>query len=105
MKSTGRKTSKARFWKKFLRLTRGRVGVIRALEVICLEERDPAFGKIIDTLKTSIESGATLTEALARHPSEFSISVMELVKTAEKTGAWDEILTEIAEGLEDGTFD
>ena len=29
----------------------------------------------------------------------------ELVRAAEKTGAWDEVLCEITEGLEEGTFD
>jgi len=41
---------------------------------------------------------------VGRFPREFSPAVRELVKTAEKTGAWDDILQEIADGLQEGTF-
>jgi len=95
----------AMFWRKFLRLTRGRVGVLRALEVISEEEKDDRFRKLVDAIRAAMVRGATLSESVRSFPGMFSPSVLELVKTAEKTGAWDEILLEIADGLRDGTFD
>lgn len=92
------------FWRKFLRLTRGRVPVSRALAVIGEEERDAGFQAIIRALQRTIEGGAPLSEGLAQHPEEFSAAVRELVRTAEKTGAWDDILVEIADGISEGTF-
>ena len=94
-----------RFWKKLLRLTRGRVTVLRALEVIGKEETDPAFREVVEAIRLTVEKGSPLSAAALKHPAFFSHSVAELLKTAEKCGAWDEILQEIAEGLEDGTFD
>ena len=93
----------ARFWKKFLRLTRGRITPIRALEIIRREEQDDSFSEIIGDLIEVMRGGIELSEAMEKHSSEFSLSIVELVQSAEKTGAWDEILAEIATGLEDGT--
>jgi type II secretory pathway component PulF len=95
---------RAKFWRKFLRLTRGRVPVLRALSVISEEETDSAFRKRIDEIRRAMDRGHTLSEAIGKFRRDFSPSIVELVKTAEKTGAWDEILQEIADGLQDGTF-
>lgn len=95
----------ARFWRKFMRLTRGRVGVVRALEVIMEEEADAGFRSVLQSLHDTVEKRAPLSDAIDAHPAEFSASVRELVRTAEKTGAWDDIISEIADGLAEGTFD
>lgn len=96
---------RAKFWKKYLRLTRGRVTAIRALQLAAQEEKDPAFRQTLDSVHRAVDSGAPLSDAIREHPADFSPSVVELVRTAEKTGAWDEILLEIAEGLSEGTFE
>ncbi len=94
----------ARFWRKFLRLTRGRVTVLRALQLAAEEESHAIFRETLTAVYRAVESGSLLSEALKQHPDHFSPSVVELVRTAEKTGAWDEILIEIADGLAEGTF-
>jgi type IV pilus assembly protein PilC len=105
MGETDKRLKWARFWRKFLRLTRGRVPVIRALDVIAREERDEADRALVVAVRDALERGDAMSEALARHPEVFSPAVIELARTAEKTGAWDEVVEEIAGGLEDGTFD
>lgn len=105
METSDRQIRAARFWKKFLRLTRGRVPVMRALDVISGEEKNTAFKNVVADIQKAMAGGMTLSEAVAEHPEHFSPSIRELVRTAEKTGAWDEILAEIADGLADGTFD
>ena len=95
----------ARFWRKFLRLTRGRIPVLKALEVIVEEETHPVLRVKLGTVLQAMERGAVMSEALAGVTPCFSLSAVELVRSAEKSGAWDEILLEIAEGLEEGTFD
>jgi hypothetical protein len=105
MADPDRHAAHKRLWKKYLRLTRGRVSILRALKVIGDEERDPAFKDIIFSIRKDLETDATLSEAIAKHASEFSPSIIELVKAAEQSGAWDEILQEIVDGLEDNTFE
>lgn len=104
MQASENQLNKARFWKKFLRLTRGRVPVMRTLEVILQEETDDSFKKTLSSILSDVEKGTSLQQALGKHPAEFSASILELIKTAEKCGAWDEILQEVTDGLEEGTF-
>ncbi len=92
-------------WRKLLRLTRGRVPLLRALEIAGEEETDISLKNVLHDLKRNVEQGATLAEAVARHPTVFSLSIRELIRAAEKTGAWEEVLEEMAAGLEEGTFD
>lgn len=105
MEVSDKQLRQARFWRKLLRLSRGRVAVLRALEVIATEERDSDFKAIVSDIHERVENGAVLSEALEEHAAEFSLSVREMVKTAEKCGAWDEILAETAQGLQEGTFE
>jgi len=99
-----RKHVQARFWRKLMRLTRGRVPLLRALEIIAAEEASVAFRSIVCAIREAMEGGAPLSEAVCVHDQEFSLAVIELVRAAEKSGAWDEVLEEIAGGLEEGTF-
>ncbi len=94
----------AHAWRKFMRLTRGRIPTLRALEVILLEEKDPEISAFFSTLSKEMNDGSTMSEAVEKHGKLVSPSVLELLRYAEKTGAWDEILLEIADGLEEGTF-
>jgi len=93
-----------RIWKKLLRLTRGRITMIRALDIVIAEETDPETRDVLAAMAAELKAGATLSDTVAARPETFSPSVRELIKAAEKTGAWDEILQEIADGLCDGTF-
>ena len=69
------------------------------------EERDPEFKKVLQSIHGDVDSGSTLADAIKKFPGEFSRSITELIKTAEKCGAWDEILKEITDGLAEGTFE
>jgi len=95
----------ARFWRKFQLLTRGRLDVRRAMDVIVEEERDPELKRTLQQLRTSLNEGQPLSEALAAFPGEFSRAVRELIRSAEHTGAWDEILPLISQGLDDSTLE
>ncbi len=93
-----------RFWRKYLRLTRAGVLVTKALEIIALEETDEAFCNTVTAIQGEIANGVRMSDALAKFPDEFSVAQLELVKVAEKRGAWDEVLQELVDGLLDGTF-
>jgi len=78
--------------------------VLKALEVMVAEEGDPILRSVLEQMLHGVENGSAISDALAHVVPAMSRSVIELVRSAEKTGAWDEILLEIAEGLEEGTF-
>ncbi len=98
------RTRRSAFWRKYMRLTRAGVLSLRALEIMRQEEDDVRFAAIVASILHRMEGGSSMSIALTAHPSEFSISEVEMIKTAEKRGAWDEILLELADGLADGSF-
>ena len=104
MKVTKKQLRLAGFWRKYLRLTRGRVGVLRALEIMAEEEVDKDFQAVICEIHDDMQNGLLLREAIEKHSAEFSLSVREMVRAAEKSGAWDEVIPEIVAGLEEGVF-
>lgn len=93
-----------RFWKKYLRLTRAGVGTLRALEVIQAEESDDDFRTLIGSLLQTLTEGQVLSHALGQHPEVFSLTVREMILTAERNGHWDLVIEELADGLLEGTF-
>ena len=93
------------FWRKLHKLTRGRIDVLRAMEICIKEESDADFRSVLEAVYSTLRSGTLLSEALDKQPEVFSVSVRELVRSAERSGAWDDILPIIAEGLTDETFD
>lgn len=94
-----------KFWRKYLRLTRAGIMVLRALDLARQEERNDEFRKVIEDIHGQVERGVTLSKAIQEHQPEFSLSEIEMIRTAEKRGAWDEVLEELADGLRDGTFE
>jgi type II secretory pathway component PulF len=94
----------ARDWKKLLRLTRGRVPLLRALDVLAEEAALSEHQALWKAVLADLDNGATFTEAIINRPETFSRSVRELVLVAERSGEWDAILEEIADGLAEGTF-
>jgi len=86
-------------------LTRGRIDTFHAFEVIIEEIADTEFRTAIQSVYDSLRGGKKLSEALGEQPGAFCLSIRELVASAEKSGAWDDVLPVIIEGLEDGTFE
>ena len=100
-----RQQQQGRFWKKYLRLTRAGVTALRAFEILYEEEQDEAFRRVITRLQAALEEGMQLSEAMGGTGQVFSLSSIELIRTAEKSGQWDLAMEELADGLLEGTFD
>ena len=105
MDLTPRQRQQGRFWKKYLRLTRAGVTTLRSLEIIVEEETDEVFRDVVQYLHDRMREGYPLSESMRDREEHFSLSVRELVRTAEKEGNWDLVLDELADGLMEGTFE
>jgi len=105
MDITPRQLQLGRFWKKYLRLTRAGVPTLGALDIIAREEKAPEFQAVIQAMQSALAEGNLLSEVMGEHPELFSLSAIELVRTAEKGGQWDIVVEELADGYLEGTFD
>lgn len=105
MDITPRQQQQGRFWKKYLRLTRAGVPALRAFEILHEEEQEAEFRKVIARLQAAMQEGLQLSEAMHGLGRVFSLSSIEMIRTAERGGQWDLAVEELADGLLEGTFD
>jgi len=74
--------------------------LVQCLDILAAQEPDRAFQKIIYSVKANVESGATLADALKKHPKVFDELFTSMVAAGEIGGVLDTILQRLAQYLE-----
>jgi type IV pilus assembly protein PilC len=74
--------------------------LLRSLENIAEQEKNPRFQEIIADICRKIETTGSFSEALAAHPEVFPPFYLGAVRAGEQGGTLAEILEELAESLE-----
>jgi type IV pilus assembly protein PilC len=72
------------------------VPMVQALEIITGGQKNPRFKTILLDIKTSIEGGSSLHEAMALHPVQFDELYRNLVHAGESAGVLDTVLDTVA---------
>lgn len=72
------------------------VPLVQSLEIISNGSENPSLAEMVSTIKSDIEGGDTLAEALAKHPNHFDDLFVNLVEAGEKSGALEALLDKIA---------
>lgn len=74
--------------------------LIQCLDLLAQQEQNKSFKEIIKTIKSDVESGASLTEALKKHPAVFDDLFVNLVAAGEAGGILDVILGRLSGYME-----
>lgn len=72
------------------------IPLVQAFEIVGSGHDNPAMQKLILGMKTDLESGTALAEALGRHPLYFDDLYVNLVTAGEQAGALDTLLDKVA---------
>ncbi len=72
------------------------IPLVQAFGIIGAAAENPRLQKLIGTIRVDVESGATLAEALAKHPVYFDELYINLVNAGEGAGVLDKVLDDIA---------
>ncbi len=72
----------------------------QSLNIIADQVSNKKLGEIIYTIKSDIESGSTLANALRKHKPIFSEMYINMVNSGEKTGNLDGVLKRLTEMME-----
>ena len=72
------------------------VPIVQGLTILVDQIENPAFKKVITSVREDIESGTSITEALSRHPTVFSELYVNMVKSGELGGILDVILERLS---------
>lgn len=76
------------------------IPLVGALDILGDQLEKKSFSRVILQARDAIESGSSLSEALAKHPKVFSSLFINMVKAGESSGMLDEILDRVATYLE-----
>lgn len=73
------------------------IPLIQALENVSAQSANPEFKQAISQLISSLKSGSTFSDALARYPKIFPGLYVSMVKVGEAGGLLDKVLLQLAE--------
>jgi len=72
------------------------VPLVQALDIITTASENEKLQQLLTTVRTDVESGNTLAEALRKHPKHFDELFGNLVEAGEEAGVLDTVLETIA---------
>ena len=72
------------------------IPLVQSFEIVGSGHENAAMQKLILAIKTEVEGGSSLTEALAKHPLYFDDLFLNLVEAGEQAGALETLLDKIA---------
>ncbi|MEW6684945.1 MAG: type II secretion system F family protein [Candidatus Edwardsbacteria bacterium] len=88
------------FTRQFATMINAGLPLVSCLEIQVQQVSNPVFKKAIDTVKTDVEGGSTLAEAMKRQKKTFNELYVNMVAAGEAGGILDNILLRLAVYLE-----
>ncbi|MCH8026538.1 MAG: type II secretion system F family protein [candidate division Zixibacteria bacterium] len=86
----------SRFTRQFATMIGAGLPMVQCLEIMASQTDSVELGKVITQVKEGVQGGATLADALARHPKVFDQLYSNMVQAGEVGGALDVILMRLA---------
>jgi type IV pilus assembly protein PilC len=84
------------FTRMFATMIDAGLPIVQCLEILSSQSENKRFGKILASVKASVEGGLTLSDALAKHPKVFDDLFVNLVAAGEAGGILDGILQRLS---------
>jgi type IV pilus assembly protein PilC len=72
------------------------IPLVQSFEIVGAGHENPAMQKLILEIKSDVESGTSLHEALAKHPLHFDDLFVNLVEAGEQSGSLETLLDKVA---------
>lgn len=84
------------FSRQMATMMKSGVPIVSSLEIIASGHKNPRMKKMVDTIRTDIEGGSSLHEAISRHPVQFDELYRNLVRAGEGAGVLETVLDTVA---------
>jgi type IV pilus assembly protein PilC len=88
------------FSRQFATMINSGLSLIRSLSILVAQTENKKLCEVIDDIRNQVESGRSLSEALAEHDDVFPKLYVAMVRAGETAGMLDAVLMRIAETLE-----
>jgi type IV pilus assembly protein PilC len=93
-------TSLVVFSRQFATMIDAGINILKCLDILENQMKDPVLKAVVGETRRDVVGGASLTEALSKHPRVFSKLFVSMIKAAEVGGILDQILDRLATFLE-----
>ncbi|PJL43761.1 MULTISPECIES: type II secretion system F family protein [Stenotrophomonas] len=84
------------FSRQMATMMKSGVPIVGALDIIASGHKNPRMKKMVDSIRTDIEGGSSLYEAVSKHPVQFDELYRNLVKAGEGAGVLETVLDTVA---------
>lgn len=84
------------FSRQMATMMKSGVPIVSSLEIIASGHKNPRMKKMVDGIRTDIEGGSSLHEAISKHPVQFDELYRNLVRAGEGAGVLETVLETIA---------
>jgi type IV pilus assembly protein PilC len=88
------------FTRQFATLFSSGVPIVQALDALIGQIKNKTFKKVLMQMRSDIEKGSSLAEAMKRHPRVFSFLFVNMVRAGEEGGMLDKVLFRMADYFE-----
>jgi type IV pilus assembly protein PilC len=88
------------FTRQFATMIDAGLPLVQCLDILATQAENKKFGRILADVKTTVESGATFSDALRRHPRVFDELYVNLIAAGEVGGILDTILNRLGTYIE-----
>ena len=88
------------FSRQLATLVSAGVPIVQGLNILTEQITSPAFQKVIAMVRSDIESGIAIADALKKHPQAFSELYVSMIRAGETGGVLDTILERLSSYLE-----
>ena len=88
------------FSRQFAVMIDSGLSLLRALYILEEQTENPALAKIVGEVRADVEKGASLSQALGRHPKTFNRLYISMVRSGETGGNLDSVLVQLATTIE-----
>jgi len=90
----------ATFTRQFAVVLEAGLPIVKSLEILAEQQKNPYFKEVLQDIKVKVETGSTLSDALAEYPKVFDDLYIQMVRSGESSGNIDIVLKRLAEYLE-----
>lgn len=84
------------FSRQMATMMKSGVPIVSALDIIASGHKNPRMKKLVDTIRTDIEGGSSMHEAISKHPVQFDELYRNLVRAGEGAGVLETVLDTVA---------
>jgi len=88
------------FYRQFATMVNAGLTLVNSLDILTKQVENKALANNLKAVKSDVESGSTLADAMAKFPQVFSELYLSMVRAGEIGGVLDEILNKIADLME-----